>query len=1104
MKANSHKSHLSSFIPNTFVFAIYQPILWLVMLCPLFTWATPPQTPTQLVITTQPVLGTNGGLLSVQPVVEIRDASNQLVSSSNAEVIAEISNGLGGTLGGTKKVTAVNGVATFTDLTFTGAKGINYTITFKSGPLLAYEPFDYANGTGYASMNGGIGWKGSWQSVHPNFSDFTISNAGFTYTDYSTAGNRATVPGGGSADAGRFLGSATNAYNNEVWLSMLADYNVQGGGFSNIRFINTATSSVTGGVGGNDSYANWTILNNNLNNTVFTTTPLNGTTRLVLLKIDYSNSTSSLWMDPTVVGFDGTQTPSLTVNFAPVFDKIELFNRNAGRSTDEITIASTYQAALHLTGNLTAASSTTLSYPAYAGGTGTSLDPYQITEWEHLYNVSINLNAYFKLMNDLDENTAGYATYASATANSNAGWIPLGNSSQPFSGVFDGDGHIIKGLRINRASQSDMGLFGVVQGSSASIQQVYLQNAQVVAQGNAGTLIGRLYASATHCGATGSVQGNFLVGGLIGKLESGASVSYSYAHATANSSVNAGGLVGDNFGTISNCYATGNVTCSQYTAGGLVGYNMYGVIQNSFSTGSATALGDIGGLVGTNSGQDYDFFLDMPIYIDGVVTNSYWDTQSSGNATSPAGTGKTTSEMKDAATFSSWNFTVGTGIWSIKTAAGSGYISYPYLQNNYYDAPQASPARIPIPGLTVVPFIWQGNVSNDAGSGSNWSNGTVPPNGATIQLSATAQNDLVLSADLSLFSLDFNGSGRKVVLGNQQLTVRNISNANATNYIQTNGTGKLLVPIANAGSVTLPVGNSAYNPVTITNNSGATDDFTVRVIDAVYKNASSGDIVVEDHISRTWDIGKTNANGGSGIDFTFYWNEAEEDGTYINLYLYHHDGTQWTRQTGTTSFNLTNNTLSYTGYTGSFSPFAIVEGSTILPSTGLQLVASCNNKNTLLQWSTLTESNTSHFDVQRSISNSNWITIGTVKASGNSNVQQRYSYTDQQNAAVAQYRLLLVDKDGKTSISNTVSVNCAIAPALLSIPNPVGNSIRFSALPAGKMYQANVFANNGQLLFKGNITNGTVISTAAWLPGVYQLQLSDANGTLLQQKILKQ
>lgn len=109
-----------------------------------------------------------------------------------------------------------------------------------------------------------------------------------------------------------------------------------------------------------------------------------------------------------------------------------------------------------------------------------------------------------------------------------------------------------------------------------------------------------------------------------------------------------------------------------------------------------------------------------------------------------------------------------------------------------------------------------------------------------------------------------------------------------------------------------------------------------------------------------------------------------------------------------------------------------------------------------------------------------------------------------QPAAQAQYRLLLADKDGKVSYSNTVSVSCAVTPALLNIPNPVSSSIRFTTLPAGTNYQVMVFGNNGQLLFKGNATNGSIINTAAWQPGVYMLQITDANGTTQQQKMLKQ
>jgi hypothetical protein len=54
----------------------------------------------------------------------------------------------------------------------------------------------------------------------------------------------------------------------------------------------------------------------------------------------------------------------------------------------------------------------------YPGGSGTESNSYQITTWVHLNNVILNVTSHFKLMNDLDENTDGYNTYASSSANS--------------------------------------------------------------------------------------------------------------------------------------------------------------------------------------------------------------------------------------------------------------------------------------------------------------------------------------------------------------------------------------------------------------------------------------------------------------------------------------------------------------------------------------------------------------------------------------------------------------------------------------------------------------------------------------------------------------
>ena len=61
---------------------------------------------------------------------------------------------------------------------------------------------------------------------------------------------------------------------------------------------------------------------------------------------------------------------------------------------------------------------------------------------------------------------------------------------------------------------------------------------------------------------------------------------------------------------------------------------------NSYTTGSVTGSLNVGGLVGPN---------------DGSVTDSLWDTETSGQSTSAGGTGKTTAEMQDIATFSAWD-----------------------------------------------------------------------------------------------------------------------------------------------------------------------------------------------------------------------------------------------------------------------------------------------------------------------------------------------------------------------------------------------------------------------------------------------------------------
>jgi hypothetical protein len=84
--------------------------------------------------------------------------------------------------------------------------------------------------------------------------------------------------------------------------------------------------------------------------------------------------------------------------------------------------------------------------------------------------------------------------------------------------------------------------------------------------------------------------------------------------------------------------------------GGLIGING-GTVSNSYSIGSVTGEVYVGGLIGRNLNYDENIY--------GIVTNCFWDTATSGQATSDGGTGKTTAEMQDTTTFlrASWNIT---------------------------------------------------------------------------------------------------------------------------------------------------------------------------------------------------------------------------------------------------------------------------------------------------------------------------------------------------------------------------------------------------------------------------------------------------------------
>ncbi len=298
----------------------------------------------------------------------------------------------------------------------------------------------------------------------------------------------------------------------------------------------------------------------------------------------------------------------------------------------------------------------------------------EIRTWYDLNLIRDNLAGNHTLMNDLNSTTPGYEELASPTANGGKGWQPIGTSTPQssygsFTGTFDGQGHEICDLYINRPDESLVGLFGCVYDDGV-IRDVGVVNSTVIGDDYVGGLVGINMGTVSNSYAVGSASGNISVGGLVGYNQGPVSNCYATGNETGNLSI--GGLLGYSEETVSNSYSTGSVS-GDSRVGGLVGLS-HGTVSNSYSTASVAGDLDVGGLLGVNdmggtvsrcysngnvTGNSSVGGLVGVNDVGGPVANSFWDVEISGQATSAGGTGKNTTEMEDIVTFSGagWNIT---------------------------------------------------------------------------------------------------------------------------------------------------------------------------------------------------------------------------------------------------------------------------------------------------------------------------------------------------------------------------------------------------------------------------------------------------------------
>jgi len=166
---------------------------------------------------------------------------------------------------------------------------------------------------------------------------------------------------------------------------------------------------------------------------------------------------------------------------------------------------------------------------------------------------------------------------------------------------------------------------------------------------------------------------------------------------------------------------------------------------------------------------------------------------------------------------------------------------------------------------------------------------------------------------------------------------------------------------------------------------------------------------------------------------------------------------------------------------------------------------------TNLKWKTLTEQNTSYFEIQRSQNGNDFYAIGSVNAAGNSNSVLQYLFDDRSpQPGINFYRLKIIDLDGKNEYSNIISIQTGNKDNIITVfPNPVTNKIisfQLNNISRGT-YNIELYNSAGQTVYRTSINySGGLLTQSFQLPetiteGLYTIHIN-SGGVMFKQKII--
>ena len=365
------------------------------------------------------------------------------------------------------------------------------------------------------------------------------------------------------------------------------------------------------------------------------------------------------------------------------------------------------------------------------------------------------------------------------------------------------------------------------------------------------------------------------------------------------------------------------------------------------------------------------------------------------------------------------NLTIQNGGTLELNGAGAVFSSLSATKNTFTLEPISTVEYSGASAKTVEDFFTYANVIVSGGGQKNLEGNT------TMNGILTLTDGIV---QLSAFNLTISPSG-------------STSGGSEASYVRTNSTG-VLKQTGSGSPVSYPLGNSSYNPAVLT-NSGSSDVFSVRVLDDVFTNGTSGPVITGNVVDRTWLVDEA-AAGGSNLTLEVEWSEGQELSGFDrdNCYVSHYLGSAWSGDNTAAASGGDPYSRSRSGITN-LSPFA-VGANNALPIELSHFEAKLQYNQVHLSWSTASETDNSHFNIERSPNGHEFTEIGRIAGAGTVREKREYTFVDENPLPGANYyRLRQVDLGGRFSFSPVRRVVIGTAASPLSLfPSPAGEYVQ--------------------------------------------------------------